>query len=97
MSEELLTYKGYRGTIETSLSDGILYGKVIDTKSLISYEGTNLKELKQDFEGAIDDYLEICQEKGVKPEKSYTGSFNVRLTPELHKNWLFMLNSIMNR
>jgi predicted HicB family RNase H-like nuclease len=43
------------------------------------------KRNKADFEGAVDDYLEMCAEKGLEPEKTYRGSFNVRVSPELHK------------
>ena len=80
-----LTYKGYHGSVEFSLEDNTLFGQVIDTNSLISYEGTTLDELKKDFENAIDDYLKMCEEHNEKPEKAYTGIFNVRLEPEMHK------------
>lgn len=82
---KLLEYKGYQGTIEFSQADNILFGKVIGVNSLISYEGDSVQSLKEDFEGAVDDYLELCSEKGVEPEKAYKGSFNVRVSPELHK------------
>ena len=84
MKKELLSYKGYHGTVEYSLEDQLLFGKVIDTQSLISYEGSTIEELKEDFEGAVDDYLDMCKEHGDSPEKTFTGSFNVRISPELH-------------
>ena len=81
----LLEYKGYYGTVEFSYNDNILFGNVIGINSLISYEGESVEVLQKDFEGAIDDYLELCDEKGLEPEKTYKGSFNVRISPELHK------------
>lgn len=84
MKKELLSYKGYHGTVEYSLEDQLLFGKVIDTKNLISYEGSTIEELTEDFKGAIDDYLDMCKEHGITPEKVFTGSFNVRISPELH-------------
>ncbi|MFI3166067.1 MAG: type II toxin-antitoxin system HicB family antitoxin [Bacillota bacterium] len=81
----MLEYKGYVGTIEISGDDEILFGKVIGVNSLLSYEGESVAELKSDFEGVIDEYLEMCAEKGVQPEKFYKGSFNVRVNPDLHK------------
>lgn len=39
----------------------------------------------EDFPGAVDDYLELCYETGEEPEKAYKGSFNIRISPELHK------------
>lgn len=80
-----LEYKGYVGSIEFSENDGLFYGKVMGIRALISYEGTNAKELVDDFHGAVDDYLELCSSKGIEPERAYKGSFNVRISPELHK------------
>ena len=81
-----LEYKGYIGNIEFSESDGVFYGKVQGIRSLISYEGENAKELVQDFHTAVDDYLELCKERGTVPERAYKGTFNIRISPELHKN-----------
>ena len=33
----------------------------------------------------IDDYLELCKEKEIEPEKPFKGSFNIRLGTELHR------------
>lgn len=82
----VLEYKGYYGTVEFSAADKVLFGKVIGVNSLISFEGESVQNLKEDFERAIDDYLEMCAEKNIEPEKAYKGSFNVRVSPELHKN-----------
>lgn len=82
----MLEYKGYYGTVDFSSDDKILFGNVIGVNSLISYEGHSVESLKQDFEEAIDDYLELCKEKGIEPEKAYKGSFNVRISPDLHKD-----------
>ena len=85
MKHELLNYKGYHGTVEFSLTDKVLYGQVIDVNSLISYEGQNLTELEADFHEAVNDYLAMCQAHGEPPEKAYTGIFNVRLDPAMHR------------
>jgi predicted HicB family RNase H-like nuclease len=82
----VLEYKGYCGTVEYSAADRILFGKVLGINGLISFEGESVGSLKEDFESAVDEYLEICAEKGINPEKAYQGSFNVRVPPELHKS-----------
>ena len=81
----VLEYKGYYGTVEYSATDNILFGKVLGINGLVSFEGDNILSLKKDFEGAVDDYLEMCNQKGIKPKKEYKGKFNVRVSPELHK------------
>lgn len=80
-----MEYKGYVGSVEFSEEDALFYGKVLGIRALISYEGTNAAELVADFHGAVDDYLEVCAQSGTEPEKAYKGSFNVRISPELHK------------
>ena len=80
-----MEYKGYVGSVEFSEEDTLFYGKVLGIRALISYEGTNAAELVADFHGAVDDYLELCAQSGTEPEKAYKGSFNVRISPELHK------------
>ena len=81
----VLEYKGYCGTVELSVTDNVLFGKVMGVNSLISYEGDSVQSLRKDFENAVDDYLETCLELGIKPDKVYRGKFNVRVSPELHK------------
>ena len=81
----IIEYKGYVGSIEFSENDGLFYGKVQGIRSLISYEGENAKELIRDFHMAVDDYLALCAKRGTEPEKAYKGTFNIRISPELHK------------
>jgi len=81
----ILEYKGYNGTVEYSAKDSVLFGKIIGIKSLISYEGQSVEELKANFEDAVDDYIEFCKENNIEPEKTYKGSLNVRFSPETHR------------
>lgn len=80
-----MEYKGYLGSVEFSEADGVFFGKVLGIRALLSYEGTTAKELVEDFHGAVDDYLALCAAEGTQPEKAYKGSFNVRVSPELHR------------
>lgn len=59
-----MKYKGYTGSVEFSEDDDCLFGKVQGLyETLISYEGSTVNEIRRDFEGAIDDYLESCAER----------------------------------
>ncbi len=80
-----IEYKGYIGSVEFSEEDSLFYGKVLGIRALVSYEGENARDLVQDFHSAVDDYLALCDAEGVAPEQAYKGSFNVRISPELHK------------
>jgi predicted HicB family RNase H-like nuclease len=81
----LLSYKNYNGTVEYSKEDGCLFGKVVGIKSLLSYEGNSIQELENDFQMVVDDYIADCKERGIQPEQPYKGTFNVRISPELHR------------
>lgn len=80
-----LEYKGYTGTIEYSKEDNLLYGKVLGIKGLISYEGQTGKDLEIDFRNVIDEYISDCVSQGIKPENPFKGSFNVRISTDLHR------------
>ena len=81
-----MQYRGYVGSVEFSENDNVLFGKVQGIRSLISYEGTSVQELIDDFHGAVDDYLALCAEEGIEPEVPYKGSVNIRFkTPETHR------------
>ena len=81
-----IKYKGYIGSVEISEEDNCLYGKDLFIRTLISYEGQTLQELKADFKDAVDDYLKLCKDKGWEPEKPFKGSFNIRINPDVHKS-----------
>lgn len=81
----LLKYKGYTGSVEYSDEDKCLFGKVQGLHgTLISYEGTTIEEITEDFQGAIDDYLVSCEERGIAPAKPYSGKLVLRMPSELH-------------
>lgn len=61
-----LNYKSYIGSIEYSEEDKYYFGKLLGTgKDYITYEGKTLAELKNDFEGAVDDYIASCAARGI--------------------------------
>lgn len=52
-----MEYQGYVGSVELSKEDSLLYGKVLGTRTLISYEGKTIDALVEDFHNAVDNYL----------------------------------------
>lgn len=80
----VMTYKEYAGTVEYSEVDGILYGRIVGIDDVISYEGESVKELREAFQAAVDDYLAHCRDIGKEPNRPYSGKFTLRLDPGLH-------------
>lgn len=83
--ENYLKYGEYIALIEFSAEDEVFYGKVQGIKDLVSFEGESVRQLKKAFKEAVDDYLELCRQKKKDPDKTYKGSFNIRLSAELHR------------
>lgn len=82
---DILEYKGYSANVHFSAEEDIFYGKIFGINDLVSFEGETVKELKQAFREAVDDYLETCKEIGKEPDKTYKGVFNVRIPSNLHR------------
>jgi len=83
--KDVLQYKNFIGSVHFSTEDDVFFGKVEGINDLITFEGKTVNEIKTAFQEAVCDYIDICEKKGKKPHKSYKGSFNVRINPELHK------------
>ncbi|MFO2466429.1 type II toxin-antitoxin system HicB family antitoxin [Pseudomonas sp. 15FMM2] len=79
-----LKHKGYIGSIEASIEDNCLFGKLLFIRALVSYEGQTVAQLESAFREAVEDYLNTCQTLGQTPEKPCKGSFNVRVGHDLH-------------
>lgn len=82
---DVLQYKGYYADIHFSAEDEVFFGKIVGVNDLVNFEADSVKGLKKAFGEAVDDYLETCSELGKQAEKTYKGSFNVRIPTDLHR------------
>lgn len=82
---KMLEYRGYLGSVEYSDEDEVLYGRLEFIRDLVTYEGEDAKGIKAAFREAVDDYLQLCEAEGRKPDVPLKGSFNVRPGPDLHR------------
>lgn len=80
-----LTHKNFVGSFNYIENDDIFHGKIEGISDLVTFEGDDLKELKSAFIEAVEDYIMLCAEIGKKPQKSYKGSFSIRVSPDLHR------------
>lgn len=81
----ILEYKGFHTRIEYNSESKTLRGKIEGINDFVDFECNNPSDVETEFHNAVDDYLIFCEEIGVEPEKEYKGSFNVRISPDLHK------------
>lgn len=81
----MMEYKGYHASVDFDAEDRIFIGKVFGIVDSLNFHGTSVDELESMFHQSIDNYLDMCTKYGKEPNKEYKGSFNVRLSPELHR------------
>ena len=82
---DILQYKGYYANIHFSAEDEVFFGKLIGINDLVSFEADSVKNLKKAFQETIENYIQYCKEIGKQPEKTYKGSFNIRIPSDLHR------------
>lgn len=80
-----LRYGSYIGEFEYQPEADVFHGRVVNINDVITFEGRSVDELKTALSESIEDYLEFCKELGKEPDKPYSGRFNVRLNPEIHR------------
>jgi len=83
--KDVLNYKGFIGSVHFSADDNVFFGKLEGINDLVTFEGETVKELTDAFHYVVDEHIKDCEKENIAAEKSYKGSFNVRLTPELHR------------
>ena len=91
--KNMIAYKGYYGSVHYSDEDQIFHGKIEFIRSLVSYEGTDVRSLRKAFEEAVDDYLKLCEEENREPDRPFKGSFNIRTGTDLHRRAVLFAKS----
>jgi len=80
-----LTYKGYTGVFEYESDDEAFHGTVLGIRDVIHFTGRSIDELKAALADSVEEYLAMCREDGVDPQKPVSGKFALRLDPDVHR------------
>ncbi|ODU62972.1 MAG: antitoxin HicB [Lautropia sp. SCN 66-9] len=79
-----MNHKGYVARIEFDERDDIFVGRVLGLRTLISFHGETVQELRQAFVTAIEEFLRDCEEQGIRPERPASGKLMLRIPPDVH-------------
>lgn len=80
----MMTYKGYTASIWFEADDHAFHGVVLGVRDVIHFSGVSVEEIEQAFHDSTDEYLTICGERGINPQKPMSGKLSLRISPELH-------------
>lgn len=79
-----MSHKGYTARVEYDERDNLFAGRILGVRSIISFHGETVAELRAAFEHAVNDYLSECKADGVAPEKPASGKLLLRVPPDIH-------------
>ncbi len=80
-----MAYKGYVARVEVDDENDTLHGRVINITDVVNFKGRTISDLKREFANSMKEYFEFCKERGVEPEKPFSGKFVLRVSPEVHR------------
>ena len=81
----VMTVDGYHARIEYDPDTDLFRGEVLGLTGGADFYGKNPKELRAEFKKSLAVFLAVCGEKGIAPRRSFSGKFNLRISPELHE------------
>jgi predicted HicB family RNase H-like nuclease len=81
----MMTVDGYKARIEYDAELDMFRGEILGLNGGADFWGKNPKELRAGFKKSLQVFLDVCSEKGIEPRRSYSGKFNLRISPDLHE------------
>lgn len=80
----MMEIDGYKAKIEYDPELDQFRGEILGLNGIADFYGKNPASLRKEFKNSLKVFLEICEEKGISPQKEYSGKFNLRIPPRLH-------------
>ncbi len=80
----IMELNGYKAKIEFDSDLDLFRGEILGLNGGADFYGKNPASLRKEFKNSLKVFLEICEEKGIEPQKEYSGKFNLRIPPRLH-------------
>ena len=81
----IMQVDGYKAKIVYDAELDQFRGEILGLNGGADFYGTNTRQLKREFRNSLRVFLEICAEKGISPHKEFSGKFNLRIHPNLHR------------
>jgi predicted HicB family RNase H-like nuclease len=81
----LMTLGGYHAKIEYDEELDMFRGEILGLSGGADFYGKDPDQLRVEFKKSLDVFLDVCREKGIEPRRSFSGKFNLRISPELHE------------
>lgn len=85
MAMTTVAYKGYIAEVSIDEDSGWLHASTLGMRDVVKAEAEPCAQLKVEFAISVDEYSAFCDELGREPEKPYSGKFQLRTEPDIHR------------
>ena len=84
MRKNMIEIDGYRAVIAYDPDIEMFRGEFVGLNGGADFYAKDTEGLKREGALSLKVFFEMCKEDGVDPLKSFSGRFNVRVSPDLH-------------
>jgi predicted HicB family RNase H-like nuclease len=84
--KNLMEINGHKAAIAFDPEIGMFRGEFIGLNGGADFYAKDVEGLHEEGEKSLTLYLELCKEKGIEPNKIFSGKFNLRISPQLHED-----------
>lgn len=81
-----MNFGKYKASIHFDAEIGLFRGEFIGLNGGADFYGKSLSELKREGSISLKVFLEMCKEKGLEPDRHYSGRLMLRIPPEVHSS-----------
>ena len=67
-----MEYRGYIAEAKFDEDAHAFYGEILNSHALIHFPGQSVQELEASFHEGVDEYLQVCSEEGIEPERTFS-------------------------
>ena len=79
-----MNFGKYKASILFDAEIGEFRGEFLGLNGGADFYGKSLAELKREGAASLKVFLEMCAEKGIEPDRSFSGRLMLRVPPEVH-------------
>ena len=81
-----MNFGKYKASIRYDAEIGEFRGEFLGLNGGADFYGKSLAELKREGAASLKVFLEMCAEKGIEPDRSFSGRLMLRVSPEVHSS-----------
>ena len=80
----LMKINGYNAVLKYDPEIEMFRGEFLELNGSADFYAEDIENLKKEGAISLQIFLDACKNRNIKPEKNYSGKFNLRVPPELH-------------